>query len=180
MGIGVFPGSFNPPTHAHLAIALAGAEQLQVDTVLLCVSTDALAKRTDVGPKLDVRVQVLRELINTHPNLQLHVTKSQLIADICKETSAAGLIVGADKWTQIHQLRWYPDQATRDQLLAQLPRTLVATRAGFPIDPPVQPHDVLMLDPILATYSSTAARTTNPEWMVDEAARHAASSGGWR
>jgi nicotinic acid mononucleotide adenylyltransferase len=180
MRIGVFPGSFNPPTHAHVAIALAGGERLGVDRVVLCVSTDALAKPHKVGPDFATRIEILRRLTDEHPQLDLLVTDARLIADICRETSADGLIVGADKWTQIHQSQWYPDDTTRDELLANLPRTVVATRVGFVIDPIVDDENVLVLDQVLAQYSSTGARTTNPEWMVAHAAQHAADAGGWR
>ena len=180
MRIGVFPGSFNPPTHAHVAIALAGAEMLDVDRVVLCVSTNALAKPSDVGPSFATRIEILSQLIDEHPQLELLVTDARLLADICRETNADGLIVGADKWTQIHESQWYPDDATRDQLLAELPRTIVATRSGYSITPSIDPADILVLDQVLAQCSSTGARTTNPEWMVPHAAQHAANSGGWR
>ena len=42
--IGVYPGSFNPPTTAHLAIAEAARTHHRLDRVVLSVSRSALAK----------------------------------------------------------------------------------------------------------------------------------------
>ncbi len=43
-GIGVYPGSFDPPTVAHLAIAEAARDQAGLDRVVLAVSRAALGK----------------------------------------------------------------------------------------------------------------------------------------
>jgi len=177
--IGVFPGSFNPPTHAHLRIALAALDLLGVDQVLLCVSRAALAKDNTVGPKFEQRLQVVKAMVAAHPQLDVITTDAKLLADICTEVGAAALIVGADKWRQIHELQWYESAETRDRLLASLPRTIVAARSGYLLQPAVPQTNVLVVDDILQTYSSTAARTTNPEWMVDEAADHVRAHGGW-
>ncbi len=44
---GAYPGSFNPPTVAHLAIADAARRRLGLDRVDLIISRDALGKHPD-------------------------------------------------------------------------------------------------------------------------------------
>ncbi len=57
MRIGVQPGSFDPPTLAHLAIAWAALRHHDLDRVVWTVSRRPLGKdagRTDVEARLDV------------------------------------------------------------------------------------------------------------------------------
>ena len=53
--IGVYPGSFNPPTLAHLAIARAALAAHRLDRVDLSVSRTALAKEHVDHPEFDDR-----------------------------------------------------------------------------------------------------------------------------
>ena len=53
---GVYPGSFNPPTIAHLAIAQAARDQCGLDRVDLVVSRVALAKEDVRDPPFDDRI----------------------------------------------------------------------------------------------------------------------------
>ena len=60
MAIAVYPGSFNPPTIAHLAISEAAITHCNVDTVVWTVSRIALAKEEVVRPLFEHRLAVLR------------------------------------------------------------------------------------------------------------------------
>ena len=171
---GVFPGSFNPPTTAHLAISEAVVKQHSLDVLVWTVSRVALAKEDVQRPRLADRVAVLEAVAAPIKWLEIAVTDVQLLSEI-----AAGfdvIVMGADKWHQIHDPVFYGnDPARRDASIAALPTVAIATRP---------PHDcpselVLDLPEWVGTVSSTRARTTDPALMVPEAARFNAESGAW-
>lgn len=162
---GAYPGSFDPCTVAHLAIAAAAREQLDLDRVDLVLSAVALAKEhLDVTP-VDERAIALRALARRRPWLGVVVTDRQLVADIAEGYDA--VVMGADKWIQLHDLRFYGGSpSARDAALARLPTVAVAPRAGaaIPCD-----HDVVVLDlpPELREVSSTAVRQGRRDWAAD-------------
>ena len=150
---GVYPGSFDPPTVAHLAIADAARDAATLDALDLAVSRVALGKTATAQRPLDARVAALERLASSRPWLRVVVTEAQLITDI-----AAGydvVIMGADKWAQVCDPAWYGGSvAARDDALTRLPRVLVAPRAGFA----VEGAELLEVDPAHAEVSSSAAR----------------------
>src|SRR5436305_5713574 len=81
---GAFPGSFNPLTLGHLAVAEIAREQCGLDVVDLVVSRVALAKETVERPRIDDRVSVLQSAAASRPWLGVRVTDAQLIADIAE------------------------------------------------------------------------------------------------
>ena len=171
---GVFPGSFNPPTTAHLAISEAVLEQHRLDVLVWSVSRVALAKEDVQHPRLADRIAVLEEVAAPIDWLEIDVTGAQLLSDI-----AAGfdvIVMGADKWQQIHDPVFYAnDPRRRDASIAALPTVAIAARP---------PHDcpaelVLDLPDWVGTVSSTQARTTDPALMTPEAARFDTETGAW-
>jgi nicotinic acid mononucleotide adenylyltransferase len=58
--VGVYPGSFNPPTVAHLAIAEAAIRQTNLARVDLAISQVPLGKEPGTGPTFEDRVAVVR------------------------------------------------------------------------------------------------------------------------
>jgi nicotinic acid mononucleotide adenylyltransferase len=173
--VGVYPGSFNPPTSAHVAIADAARIEHRLERIDLTVSVSALAKE-DVGhPRFDHRIEVLAEAISTVSWLELRITELQLLADI-----AAGydvLVVGADKWHQIHDPVWYDgDPDARDRAVAALPTVAIAPREGYwaPTDKtlPIEAR-------LTAGVSSTTARAGKLEQMVPAARAFAERTGAW-
>src|SRR6516225_8006272 len=98
-GVGVYPGSFNPPTIAHLAIAQAARDHADLSRVDLAVSRVALGKSDTNLPSFDDRLTVLRAVVDARPWLGLVVSDAQLITDIALGYDA--VIVGADKWAQV-------------------------------------------------------------------------------
>lgn len=175
MAVAAYPGTFNPPTVAHLAIATAAWRQARLDRVDLLVSTVALGKETLVRPTLEERLEVLRAVAARHPFLGVRTTDAQLLADV-----AAGydfLILGADKWAQVIDPAWYGGSETaRDAALARLPPVLVAPRPPFPLPPGAR---VLAVDEEHGRVSSTGARAGRLEWMLPEAVELARRAGGW-
>ena len=169
---GVYPGSFNPLTVAHLEIAAAAREQCRLDAVVLAVSRVALAKETVVRPSLEDRVGVLERAAAARPWLDVLVTDDQLVADIAEPFDV--VIMGADKWAQVCDPSFYDGSEERcRQTLARLPTVAVAPRPPFEI-----PAGVVTLE-VDHEASSTAVRAGRTEWMAPEAAEFDAATGAW-
>jgi hypothetical protein len=171
--VGCYPGSFNPPTIAHLAVAGAARQQAGLDRVDLVLSVDALGKSSSEGPPVDRRRTVLEAVASSRPWLSVVVTDARLVADIAAGYDA--VVLGADKWAQILDPAWYGGStAARDEALARLPRVLVAPRAGD------HPPGVELLDLPAALHevSASAFRSGHPHaagWALPEAV----ASGLW-
>ena len=173
--VGVYPGSFDPPTIAHLAIAVMARRAAQLDRIEMVVSRSALAKEDAHNADLDLRIAVLEASTAHQGWLSVKVTDDQLIADIAQGYSA--VILGGDKWQQINDVSFYADEAARDAALASLPPVIGTNRPGFaPLPDTVQ---LLELPARLHPVSSTAARSTNPEWMTPPARKTAEAQGIW-
>lgn len=166
--IGCYPGSFNPPTVAHLAIAEAAVARAGLHRLDLVVSRSALGKEDLSIPSVSDRLEVLRAVADTRPWLDVAVTDARLICDIAQGYDV--VVLGADKWAQVRDPAWYGESvAARDAALSRLPRVLVAPRAGE------HPPDVELLDvgEDLHPVSATAIRAGHPAartWMLPEAA----------
>jgi hypothetical protein len=175
--VGAYPGTFNPPTIAHLAIAEAAREQGTLDHLDLVVSTVPLGK-DPTGPSFETRVAILEAIAATRPWLGVAVTEEQLISQVAAGYDA--VVVGVDKWLQIVDPAWYGGSvAARDEAVARLPRILIVARPPDPL--PELPSGALLLA-IGAEFdgvSSSAARAGRREWMVAEAAAHHDLTGAW-
>lgn len=172
---GVYPGSFNPLTTAHVAIAEAARAAYALERVELAVSTAALAKLDVMHPRFEHRISVLQEAVADIAWLEVTVTDQQLLAEI-----AAGydvLIVGADKWWQIQDPVWYDDDlAARDAAIASLPTVAIAPRD----DLTTPAERTLAVDrELIASISSTQARAGNLDVMVPAAQAFAKRTGAW-
>lgn len=171
---GVYPGSFNPPTVAHLEIAKAAVEQRGLDLVVLMVSRQALAKESVDHPRFDHRLDVLAEAVKEYRWLHVSVTERQLLAEVAEGFEV--LILGADKWDQIQQPHWYADDHHRRAALAGLPELAIAPRPPFTPDP----NHMLALDErATGSVSSTAARAGAVELMLPAARDFAERTGAW-
>jgi nicotinic acid mononucleotide adenylyltransferase len=171
---GVFPGSFNPPTIAHVAIAEQARRQHHLDRIDLVVSRRALAKERVEHPRFEHRIEVLRRSVAGLDGMAVRVTEHQLLADIAEGYDL--VIMGADKWWQIRQIEWYESPSHRDQALATLPPLAVVPRPGYE-DPP---HVTLDLDRAdFGPVSSSRARDGEPELMTRAAREFARRTGAW-
>src|SRR4051812_26589850 len=137
------------------------------------VSRVALAKEDVSRPRLEDRLAVLETVAAARPWLGVRVTEARLLVEI-----AAGydvLVVGADKWAQLHDPAWYGSEEARDAALAGLCRVAVVPRPphAAPVD------DVLAVPGLPEGVSSTAVRTGRTEWMAQEAAEFDARTGAW-
>jgi Cytidylyltransferase-like len=172
---GAYPGSFNPPTLAHLAIVDAARAAHRLDHVDLIVSRVALAKPDPVGPPLDERIDVLEAMSRRVGGIAVVVTDAQLVAELSSGYDV--VIMGADKWHQINDPAFYGDSiAVRDEAVASLPTVAIAPRPPWTVPAELE----LPIDPSLHDVSSTAARAGDLDLMVPEAAALARTRGAWR
>lgn len=173
--VGIYPGSFNPPTTAHVAIAAAARDQRELDQVVLAHSHAVLGKDVVERPLWRHRVEVLEAVAAEHDWLAAIVTDKRLLADIADGYDT--VIMGADKWHQIHELQWYDDdEAARDATIARLPAVVVAPR------PPLFVPDAVRLDlpaELVDGVSSTDARAGRLDLMAPAARAFAERSGAW-
>ncbi len=170
----MYPGSFNPPTTAHVAIAAAARRQRRLDEVVLVHSRRALGKGEVERPLFEHRIDVLAAVAADHHWLRAAVTEATLLVDIADGFDV--VIMGADKWHQIQEIAWYADEAERDRAMARLPEVAVAPR------PPLAVPGHVRLDvPVEAVHavSSTEARTGRLELMAPAARRFAERTGAW-
>lgn len=169
MRTGCYPGSFNPLTVAHLALAEAARDLCGLDRVDLVVSRVALGKEPVDPPELDRRIAVLRRVTASRPWLAVVVSDRQLLADL-----AAGydvLLVGADKWAQAMDPAFYGGSvAARDAALARLPPLAVAGRPGHDVELPAGATRICLPKEV-ASASSTAVRAGRTEWSAAPAER---------
>jgi hypothetical protein len=179
MRVGVYPGSFNPPTVAHLAVAEAARRTGGLDRVDLAVSESPLGKDGVTVPTLEDRLDVLRAVASSRPWLGVLLTPHRLLADIAEGYDS--LVVGADKWGQLLDPAWYGDSVEeRDRALARLPPVLVVPR---PPSPRPAADDgrctVIDVDARHAEISSSAVRSGRREWMLPEAREWDRRHRGW-
>jgi hypothetical protein len=168
-GLACYPGSFNPPTVAHLAIARAARDACAVVRVDLVVSRVALDKEHVARPSLDERVDVLRSVAaDAGPWLGVVVTEHQLLVDIARSYDV--LVLGADKWAQVVDPRYYGGSVeARDAAVAALPAVAVVPRPGHDHVAVPAGATVLELPADVARASSTAARAGRHDLMVPQA-----------
>ncbi len=160
----VYPGSFDPPTIAHLAIAMATLDQCRCDSLTFMLSIAALGKE-DRNDTIDARADALRTLVDDR-RFRVEVTTTRFIAEIARGYDV--VVVGADKWAQVLDPIWYLDESARDAAVASLPHVALVPRPPHePVIAPGRAITVLDLgDPTLAEVSSTAVRSGRTEWAA--------------
>ena len=159
---GAFPGTFNPPTVAHLAIAEAARAAHDLERIDLVLSRAPIGKEHVVVPPFEDRLTVLARIAERFDWLHVVVTDHRLIVDIASGYDL--VIMGADKWQQVNDPQFYdgsPQQ--RDAALRRLPAVALFEREGFDVEATVE------LDPALRGVSSTLAREGAHHLMAPEA-----------
>lgn len=175
MRIGAYPGTFNPPTVAHVAVARAALEQRGLDRVVLVLSRRPIDKEHVEVPTFDDRLAVVRA-VAAHEGawLDVAVTEHRLLVDIARGFDV--LIMGADKWHQVNDPVYYDgDPAARDRAVAALPELAIAPRTGLV----VPTEHVLAIDHTHDAVSSSAVRDGRREWMCAAAAVFDERTGAW-
>jgi len=174
--LGVYPGSFNPPTIGHMAIAQAARQQRGLDRVDLAVSRVALGKEPAAVPSLEDRIAVLEASVADIDGVEVVVTDHQLLVDIAHGYDV--VVMGADKWAQVQNPAFYGNSAeARDQAvealleldLAIAPRPPFAVLSGAELD----------VAPEMVEVSSSGARQGRLEWMTPAARAFDDATGAW-
>jgi nicotinamide-nucleotide adenylyltransferase len=140
--VGLLPGSFDPPTVAHDALA-RGLETAGCGLVLLVWSVRTLPKEAAPGgeptPPLlpdEARLDCLTALVAGRPVVEVALSSHGLIADqveaAARRFPGSRLVVGmgSDKVLQLLDPRWYDDRATALDRLTGLATVAYAARAG--------------------------------------------------
>lgn len=175
--VGVLPGSFNPPTVAHLELARAARRRFDLDTVAFSLSSVIVDKERVEGLCREDRLLLLALLTADDPWAAVVVVNRGLYSEqapgfrTCFGVDAdLRFIVGMDKVLQIFDPRYYEDRdAALDTLFAHV-RLIAANREDWgdealralldrpenaPYRDRVQP---LTLSPHLRDQSSSAVR----------------------
>ena len=161
MPIGVYPGTFDPLTIAHLAVADAAVDQLGLSRLDLVISRRALGKEHLDEATIERRVHAVSEVIADRPELAIVVADAQLLVDIARGYDA--VVMGADKWAQVIDPAWYGDDPdARDAAVAALPRVAVAPRLGWSAPDAFR----LEVPEHVAEVSASAVRDGRHEWAV--------------
>ena len=172
--VGVYPGSFNPLTVAHVAIAAAAREQRSLDRVVLVLSRSPINKEHVDRPLFEHRVEVVREEAARHRWLGVEITDDRLLVDIARAYDV--LVMGADKWAQVNDPAYYDDDpAARDAAIAALPPLAIAPRPPFA----VPPEHSLIVDAAHVVVSSSDARAGSTQWMASAARAFDRRTGAW-
>ena len=157
MAVAAYPGTFDPLTIAHLAVAEAAWRTCEVERVDLVLSRDPIGKASPAP--LDERIAALESVCAGHAWLSVAVTDARLIADVCDGYDL--VVMGADKWAQVLDPSYHPDEGTWRESLARLPLVAVARRGDLAIE-----GDVILLDVDLPDVSSTAVREGRTDWLA--------------
>ena len=174
--LGVYPGSFNPPTIGHLAIARAAMVQRGLDQVDLVVSRVALGKELVGRPAFDDRISVLEASVADIDGLEVAVTDHQLLVDIAQGYDV--VVMGADKWAQVLDPAFYGDSVEgRDQAVFSLSRLELAIAPRPPFEVPSGAELVVAAE--MASVSSSGARQGRLEWMTAAARAFDNATGAW-
>ena len=170
--VGVYPGTFDPPTIAHLEIARVAIEQLRLDRVDFTISAATLGKDDARLTPIDERLDELGAIVDGNPRLGVRATADSLIVDIAEGYDV--IIVGGDKWAQVLDPVWYGDIESRDDALRRLPLVALAPRppwTALESDPVADAPDlvdvvVLAIDPLHREVSATAVREGRDDWRA--------------
>ncbi len=168
----VYPGTFDPPTIAHIHLALTAIEQLGIGHVDFAISARTLGKDDARLTPIADRVDELTLIAAADPRLGVITTVDSLLADISEGYDV--VILGADKWHQVLDPVWYGDVDARDEALQRLPLVAIAPRPPWTLpgeDASADPPDgvsvvVLDTDPSHHEVSATEVRAGRDEWRA--------------
>ena len=145
--LGILPGTFNPPTRAHMALAEAG---LGAADEVLFVLPRVLPHKTYEGVSFADRLRMLEAVASGQSRYSIAATSLGLFIDIareCREAYGPGVtlkfLCGRDAAERI--VNW--DYGKPGEFMAMLREfeLLVATRGGSFMIPPEMQHAVHLL-----------------------------------
>lgn len=187
--VGLFPGSFNPLTRAHVTLVNAALRAAGLDAVIwACAAASVDKERVERAALVD-RLAQMRAFIAGRRrdalvllNRGLYVDEARTIRPLLAPSAELLILVGFDKIVQIFDPRYYDDRDAALRELFSLARLLVAPRGNDhaealaallarPENRPFASH-VHYLDapPAYLRDSSTEARALAAATSPDEAA----------
>jgi len=89
MTIGVYAGSFDPPTNGHLWVIKNGAEIF--DELIVAVGTNPDKNYTFTTEE---RAEMLKEIVKLHKNIRVVILENQLLANFAKDVGAKYILRG--------------------------------------------------------------------------------------
>jgi len=136
----VFPGSFNPPTFAHLALLRQAWQFARVHgpmRIYAALSTHITDKERVERPLLLDRINLLETVLRNHVrhtgimlfNRGLYVEQAEAVHSSFPQVSNLYFLIGFDKIVQIFDPRYYEDRDLALHELVELADFLVAPRA---------------------------------------------------
>ena len=168
----MYPGSFDPPTIAHVHLAETAIAQLGLARVDFALSALTLGKDDSRLAPIDDRVAELTAISSGNNRIGVITTPHSLVADIAEGYEV--IILGADKWHQVLDPVWYADVNARNEALQRLPLVALAARPPWTMpgeDPAADPPEgvnvvVLDTDPSHHPVSATDVRAGREEWRA--------------
>jgi nicotinic acid mononucleotide adenylyltransferase len=135
--VGVLPGSFDPLTTAHAALAAAALRQGAVDCLLFLLSVQVIDKPDLAAAALADRALVLLRYAARRPryglaaaNRGLYVEEALALSPLLPPGATLWFVVGHDKIVQIFDPAYYADRDAALRRLFGHASFLVAPRAG--------------------------------------------------
>lgn len=136
-GLALLPGSFNPPTNAHLALADAARRVAGVGWIGYLLATRTVNKERIEGADLADRLLLLESIARDRTdegvvvvNRGLYVDQARIIRSARPSLQELTFVVGFDKIVQIFDPRYYDDSTVALATLFDLASFLVAPRDG--------------------------------------------------
>ncbi len=135
--VGLFPGSFNPLTLAHLALADSARTVARLDLVVWAMASVTIDKERVERASLPDRLAQLAPHVRSQPGYALALLNHGLYVDEARATRELlapdvelFILTGYDKIVQIFDPRYYDDRTAALDELFSLASVLVAPRAG--------------------------------------------------
>jgi hypothetical protein len=161
---GIFPGSFNPLTVAHLAIAEAAVEAHQLRQLDFAVSRAVPGDGPARERELQRRLEALDRAAETRSWMNPTIMDRAWFGDLAESYDV--VVMGADKWAQINDPAYYGSSSeARDDAVDQLPTPAVVARGA--VSAPSEYE--LEIPAGLSAVSSSAVRAGRTEWLAPEA-----------
>ena len=135
--VGIFPSSFNPITHGHMAILRGGAEIRAFQEILLVLDTQAMDKEI-LGATLVDRLLMLLVLFENHPqfsvgvsNRGLFLAKAEVVKEMYPKDTDIIFIVGYDTLARVFDPKYYEDREGALDRLFAICTFMVANRGDY-------------------------------------------------
>jgi len=136
--VGILPGSFNPPTIAHLELARAARRRFDLDHVVFSLSSVIVDKERVEGLIREDRLLLLSLMAREHPWAAVAVINRGLYSEQVPAFAASfggaaelWFIVGMDKVLQIFDPKYYDDRDGALNALFAHTRLIAANREDW-------------------------------------------------